>query len=61
MADGQNYPNFDPNKYYQEKNSDVFGNKAISSPYEVGSVAKTFTLSAALDSGKVNAGNRGTA
>jgi len=48
-----NYPNFDPNKYYQEKNSDVFGNKAISSPYEVGSVAKTFTLSAALDSGKV--------
>jgi cell division protein FtsI/penicillin-binding protein 2 len=48
-----NYPNFDPNKYFEESNPDVFGNKAISSPYEVGSVAKTLTVSAAIDLGKV--------
>jgi len=48
-----NYPSFDPNTYYEETDPEVFGNKAISTPYEVGSVAKTFTLSAALDLGKV--------
>jgi cell division protein FtsI/penicillin-binding protein 2 len=48
-----NYPNFDPNKYYETEDFEAFGNKAISTPYEIGSVAKTFTLSAALDLGKV--------
>ncbi len=48
-----NYPNFDPNKYFEQNDSSAFGNKAISSPYEVGSVAKTLTLAAALDSGTV--------
>jgi cell division protein FtsI/penicillin-binding protein 2 len=48
-----NYPNFDPNKYFEQEDFEAFGNKAISTPYEVGSVAKTFTLAAALDLGKV--------
>lgn len=48
-----NYPNYDPNAYWENTDSDAFGNKAISTPYEVGSVAKIFTLSAALDLGKV--------
>lgn len=48
-----NYPSFDPNKYYEVENADTFGNKAISDPYEIGSVAKTFTLAAALDLGRI--------
>jgi len=48
-----NFPNFDPNQYSEEKDSNVFGNLAITTPYEIGSVAKVFTLAAALDLGKV--------
>lgn len=48
-----NYPSFDPNSYNLETNSEAFGNKAISTPYEIGSVAKGFTLSAAIDLGRV--------
>ena len=49
-----NYPSFDPNFYYSESDPEVYGNKAISTPYEVGSVAKSFTLSSAIDLGRVN-------
>jgi len=49
-----NYPSFDPNKYYEETDAEVFGNKAISNPYEIGSVSKAFTLSAAIDLGRVS-------
>src|SRR3990167_7402194 len=48
-----NYPNFDPNYYNKVENVDALGNKAISTPYEIGSVAKIFTLSAALNLKKV--------
>lgn len=48
-----NFPNFDPNEYYKVTDGNDFGNKAISTPYEIGSVAKIFTLSAAIDSGKI--------
>lgn len=48
-----NYPNYDPNKYYEVTDAEFFGNKAISTPYEIGSVAKTFTMAAALDIGKI--------
>ncbi|MEI7579675.1 MAG: penicillin-binding protein 2 [bacterium] len=48
-----NVPDYDPNNYAAEKNGDVFSNLAITVPYEIGSVAKVFTLSAALDLGKV--------
>ena len=44
-----NVPDFDPNNYYKEPDGSVFGNKAISYPYEIGSVGKVFTLSSALD------------
>lgn len=46
-----NYPTFDPN--VRETDATKFGNIAVSSPYEIGSVGKVFTLSAALDLGVV--------
>lgn len=48
-----NFPNFDPNTYYDEKDGNIFGNKAITTPYEIGSVAKVFTVAAALDLKKI--------
>jgi cell division protein FtsI/penicillin-binding protein 2 len=48
-----NYPAFDPNTYYDVTNASAFGNEAISSPYEIGSVAKVLTASAALDLGAI--------
>ena len=48
-----NFPNFDPNTYFNEKDGNIFGNKAITSPYEIGSVAKVFTVAAALDLKKI--------
>lgn len=48
-----NFPNFDPNVYFDESDGEIFGNKSITTPYEVGSVAKIFTLAAALDSKKL--------
>lgn len=48
-----NYPTFDPNNYSQVTNSNALGNKAINTPYEIGSVAKIFTLSSAIDQNKV--------
>jgi len=50
-----NYPDFDPNIYNLENDISVFGNLAISTPYEIGSVGKVFTVSAALDLGLVQA------
>jgi cell division protein FtsI (penicillin-binding protein 3) len=47
-----NYPTYDPNTR-EQTNRDAYGNRAISEPYEIGSVGKVFTLSAAIDSGKV--------
>lgn len=48
-----NYPTYNPN-LREAKDPSVFGNKAISEPYEIGSVGKSFTLAAALDTGTVN-------
>lgn len=48
-----NFPDFNPNEYYKEKDGNVFGNLAITTPYEIGSVAKVFTLSSALDLNKL--------
>lgn len=48
-----NYPSFDANNYAQVENLDVYINSAISEEYEPGSVFKTFTLSAAIDAGKI--------
>ncbi|MBN1332005.1 penicillin-binding protein 2 [Candidatus Dojkabacteria bacterium] len=48
-----NYPNYDPNIYYEVENADNFKNVAISDPAELGSVGKVFTAAAALDQGVI--------
>jgi cell division protein FtsI/penicillin-binding protein 2 len=49
-----NYPNYDPNKYWENEDFSVFKNKAVTDPYEFGSVGKCFTASAAIDSKVAN-------
>lgn len=48
-----NYPTYDPSKYYEVSDTQVFNNAAVSSPLEVGSIMKTLTAAAALDMGVV--------
>lgn len=48
-----NYPNYDPNKYWEQTDGGVFMNKSVSFPYEIGSVGKCLTASAGIDSGAV--------
>lgn len=48
-----NYPTYDPSKYGEVEDSSVFNNQAVSHPIEVGSIMKTLTTAAALDSGAV--------
>ncbi len=50
-----NWPTYDPAKYYDQNDSSVFNNAAVSDPLEVGSVMKTLTVSAALDLGVIKA------
>ena len=47
------YPGFDPNNYSKTEDPDVFNNQAIFGQYEPGSVFKTITMAAGLDSGVV--------
>ena len=49
-----NYPTYDPSQYYNVSDSAVFNNSAVSEPFEVGSVMKTLTASAALDQNVVS-------
>src|SRR3990167_1477135 len=53
-----NSPTYNPSEFFNvgEDNVGVFENKLVSSPLEVGSVMKPFTMAAALDMGVVNAG-----
>ncbi len=48
-----NQPDFDPNNYGQVSDINVYNNKALSEPYEPGSVFKTITMAAAIESGQV--------
>lgn len=48
-----NFPTFNPNEYGEVENMSAFRNIAVSDAYEPGSIFKTFTLAAALDSGKI--------
>lgn len=48
-----NYPTYNPDKFYNVKDTNVFNNSVVSSPLEVGSVMKTLTAGAALDQGVV--------
>ncbi len=48
-----NYPTYDPSKYAEVDNYVLFQNQTVSYPYENGSVIKTLTVGAGLDSGAV--------
>lgn len=48
-----NYPDYDPN-LREEKDAKVYGNLAVSAPYEMGSIGKALTIAAAVDLEKVD-------
>lgn len=48
-----NYPTFDPNNYAAASDYSVFKNAAVTNELEPGSVFKTVTLSAGIDTGKI--------
>lgn len=48
-----NNPTFDPNKYSEVKDYEIFKNKAVSDTYEPGSIFKVITLGAGVDAGKI--------
>lgn len=48
------YPSYDPAKYNEVENYEVFQNPIVSSPYENGSVIKALTVGAAIDNGAVD-------
>ena len=50
-----NYPSYDPAKFAEIEDASLFTNPAVSSPLEPGSVMKTLTTAAALDTGAVTA------
>lgn len=50
-----NFPTYDPAKYNEVNDYSVFQNSVVSFPYEAGSVIKTLTMGAGMDSGAVNA------
>jgi len=43
------YPEFDPNRYYEQKHWDIFMNNALQTLFEPGSVFKPFTMAAGLE------------
>lgn len=49
-----NYPSYSPAQYNKVEDYSVFQNAIVSEPYEAGSVIKTLTMGAGLDSGVVN-------
>lgn len=48
-----NYPTYKPEDFNKVQDGSVFNNGIISTPYEPGSVMKTFTISTALDKGVI--------
>lgn len=49
-----NYPNYDPNKYWEIEDSSILSNLAISNTYEFGSVGKVFTAAAVIEEGEAD-------
>ena len=49
-----NSPEYDPNKYNEVEDLNVFNNRIVTESYEPGSVFKPFTMAAAIDSGSVD-------
>ena len=47
------FPEFDPNKYFEEENLNVFLNPFTEKIFEMGSVLKPITMAAAIDSGSI--------
>ncbi len=48
-----NWPTYDPSQYFNVSNGALFNNTAVSEPFEIGSIMKTLTTSAALDQGVI--------
>lgn len=48
-----NYPSYDPAKFAEVGNANLFGNDAVSHPIEIGSIMKTLTVAAALNQGVI--------
>lgn len=48
-----NYPTYNPGDYSKVQDYSVFQNGVVSTPYENGSVIKTFTMATGLDSGAI--------
>lgn len=48
-----NFPSYDPARFADVQNAEAFTNKVVSEPYEAGSVIKTLTVGAGLDSGVI--------
>jgi len=48
-----NFPAFNPNYYWQERDMGIFQNSAIQKLFEPGSVMKPFTMAAAINEGKI--------
>jgi cell division protein FtsI/penicillin-binding protein 2 len=49
-----NYPNYDPNEYWNIKDSSILNNLAVSHVYEFGSVSKIFTAAAVVEEDSSN-------
>jgi cell division protein FtsI (penicillin-binding protein 3) len=49
-----NYPSYDPAQSSSVEDATLFNNAAVSNPIEVGSIMKSLTVAAGLDSGAVN-------
>jgi cell division protein FtsI/penicillin-binding protein 2 len=48
-----NYPTYEPNRFFEADDASLFLNGVVQTPYEVGSVAKPFTMAAALQENAV--------
>lgn len=51
-----NFPNYNPAKFSEVEDPALFTNRSVSAPLEPGSIMKTLTTAAALDSDSVSAG-----
>lgn len=49
-----NYPSFDPNKYSEVEDNQIYNNNAVYLAYEPGSVMKAIAMALAIDQGRVS-------